>query len=73
MPFSSPHKFIANGYLHYVEDVCVVKLADRVAETPAVQVHSIISLIYLIYAAVIRGWGLSDNQVEHKYIFLLSA
>lgn len=62
MPVSSPHKFIANGYLQYVEDVCTVKLADRVTETPDVEVHSIISLLYLIYAAVIRGMGLSDNQ-----------
>lgn len=60
--FSSPHKFIASSYLHYVEDVCAVKLADRVAEMPDVQVRSIISLIYLIYVAVIRGMGLSDNQ-----------
>lgn len=62
MPLSSPHKFIASGYLRYVENVCSVKLADRVAETADVHIRSIMSFIYLIYAAVIRGRGLSDNQ-----------
>lgn len=62
MLLSSPHKFVAGGYLHYMKDVCTVKLMDRVAETPGFQVFSIISLIYLIYAAVIKGRGLSDNR-----------